>query len=447
MEEIKQINLKQKEINIQYKNELITIKSEPFKTLESILMKALKKMLIIPKKELHCFYLGVDITKSIDKKIGDLFSHCEKVNIKLDSKEKDYINCYKNFSSSSIHKNNYTKLKLTNLTTIYPYEIKKNKSLINKSKKNCNSENKGKIEFSGENKKKLLNLLNNQKSLPLINNLINNKKKCNNNFLCNCKKYRIYNYCKNCQILLCNECKNNEKHKNHTMLQLNGFNYFKDIIDYGNNIQKDIINNINIHKTMLDKINIFSFTFLSKYKVDIIEKYKKMINKYFSLISQINKCLNKKETEERKYYEIENYNKLLNNIDNEIKDLRENAKNKNIDFNYLETIFNEISRKEEMLIIFNKKILKYYIINEINTKMNSTMKIIEKMIDELICSDNCFNLDSKYHDELIKMKIIETKIKNKDKQERPSIIIGGHEVSKNLLSKRRNNVLVMYNNE
>ena len=45
------------------------------------------------------------------------------------------------------------------------------------------------------------------------------------------------------------------------------------------------------------------------------------------------------------------------------------------------------------------------------------------------------------------MKIIETKIKNKDKQERPSIIIGGHEVSKNLLSKRRNNVLVMYNNE
>ena len=33
MEEIKQINIKNKEINIHYKNEIITIRSEPFKTL------------------------------------------------------------------------------------------------------------------------------------------------------------------------------------------------------------------------------------------------------------------------------------------------------------------------------------------------------------------------------------------------------------------------------
>ena len=447
MEEIKQINIKNKEINIHYKNELITIRSEPFKTLESVIIKALKKMINVPKKEFHCFYLGVDITKNLDKKIGDLFSFSEKVNIKLIMKENNNNN-----SISSINKKKHIKFKLVNLTTINPIESYKSKSLIIKNKKKFNSVNNTKEGLLGMNNNECLNIINNnQKTLPIINNLslINNGKN-NNNFLCKCKKYRIYNYCKNCQILLCNECKNNEKHKNHTMIQLNGNNYLKDIINYGNNIQKDIINNINIHKTILDKINILSVSDLSQYKIDIIEKYKKMIDKYISVSNQITDILNKDEILERKYYDIKNYNTLLNDINDEIKELKEKTKNKNINFNILENIFNEISRKEEMMIIFNKKILKYYIMNEINTKIISTMNIIEKIIDELVCKDNYFNLDSKYYEELKNMKIIETKKKNKqekvkDKDDRQTIIIGGHEISKAVLSKRRKNILVYLN--
>ena len=65
---------------------------------------------------------------------------------------------------------------------------------------------------------------------------------------------------------------------------------------------------------------------------------------------------------------------------------------------------------------------------------------MEKIINGLNNKDNPFNLDNKYYDELIKMKIIESKKKEIKKEERESIIIGGHEISKNILTKRRGNI-------
>ena len=88
MKEIKPIYFHLIEINFQYKNEIITIKSEPFKSLENAKKKALKKMINIPESDLHCFYLGIDITGNKNKRIGDLFYRSEKVNIRLKSSEK-----------------------------------------------------------------------------------------------------------------------------------------------------------------------------------------------------------------------------------------------------------------------------------------------------------------------------------------------------------------------
>jgi hypothetical protein len=87
MKEIKKILLEYKEINFQYGEELITIKSEPFKTLENIKMKAVKRMSNTPPNNIHLFYLGLDITKNIRKRVGDLFTHCKKITIKLKSIE------------------------------------------------------------------------------------------------------------------------------------------------------------------------------------------------------------------------------------------------------------------------------------------------------------------------------------------------------------------------
>ena len=238
-------------------------------------MKAIKKMINIPKNDLYCFYLGIDISKHKDKKIGDLFSHCDKVTIKLNSKEKKHNNYYllnNNSNSKNKHQdkskmnNNF---ELTNISAIHPTNKLNIKTLIIKDKNSINSERK-KEEILFKNKINNFFTLKDkdkdkdkQSTLPMINKSFFSISKDNYNddkYICNCNKNKIFNYCKNCQMLLCNDCKSNEKHHNHIMIQLSDDNYIQDIIDYATNIQKDIINNIIInHKIRLFFIylNIF----------------------------------------------------------------------------------------------------------------------------------------------------------------------------------------------
>ena len=153
MKKIRDNDFKFIEVNFQYKNEIITIKSEPFNTLENIKMKAIKKMINIPKNDLYCFYLGIDISKNKDKKIGDLFSHCDKVTIKLNSKEKKNNNYYllnnKNEYKKKSNKNSNNEI--TNISTIYPSKKLNIKTLIIKDKNSIDSERKN-VEILFKNK-------------------------------------------------------------------------------------------------------------------------------------------------------------------------------------------------------------------------------------------------------------------------------------------------------
>ncbi len=194
-------------------------------------------------------------------------------------------------------------------------------------------------------------------------------------------------------------------------------------------------------KFIFNDYYILSLDSLSKYRENAIEKYKKMIDKYIFITHKIEIYLNNKGYEKKKELDIENFNILLNKLNQEIIDLKEKTRNKNIEFNDLEIIFYEISNREQMLLNFKKNILKYYIINEINIKINSSIKLFEKIIDKLTGNNIFFNLDNKYHKELIDLKLIKPLKKTKDeKDETKQIIIVGHEISKNILCKRRNNI-------
>ena len=90
--------------------------------------------------------------------------------------------------------------------------------------------------------------------------------------------------------------------------------------------------------------------------------------------------------------------------------------------------------------------MKYHIINEINIKIKSSIKLIEKEIEELVGKEIPFNLNNQFYEELINMKIIELPKKEEDeeKDNRISIVIGGHEVSQSILNKRRKNIFSLY---
>ena len=414
MKEIKKILLEYKEINFQYGEELITIKSEPFKTLENIKMKAIKRMSNTPPNNIHLFYLGLDITKNIRKRVGDLFTHCKKITIKLKSIENSNntsISYDKINKSNSLTKTN--KINLMTTQKIHNININKKlkiKSLIIKDNKfpSLFSNYTKNYVFNGLKKNKILENKNesssffhnkSQKVFPVLNRSFFENTKREEKFYCKCKKNIISYYCRNCKLLICNYCKANEKHKNHLMANLNSDKYLEDIINYGNSIQNEIIDTINIHKTLLEKLDILSYSSLSKEKEEFMDKYQQMIDKF-----------------------------------------------KKINFNSLENIFNEINNKEELISIFNKEILKYHIINEINIKIKSSIKLIEKEIEELAGKEIPFNLNNQFYEELINMKIIELPKKEEDeeKDQRISIVIGGREVSQSILNKRRKNIFSLY---
>ena len=322
MKELKKFLLEYKEINFQYRDELITIKSEPFKTLESIKMKAIKRMSNVPPDDIHLFYLGIDITKNIKKRVGDLFTHCKKITIKLKSKDNS------NNSSISYDKinktNSLTKANKINLKTtqkIKNINLNKNmkiKSLIIKDNKfpSVYSNYTNNYLFKGlKNNKKIENKNesssfhnHSQKVFPVLNRSFFENTKREEKFYCKCNKNLISYYCRNCKLLICNNCRESEKHKNHLMTNLNNDNYLEDIINYGKNIQNEIIETINIHKTLLEKFDILSYNTLTKEKEEFLDKYQKMIDKYICISNKVENYISNKENEEIIKLKIENYN-------------------------------------------------------------------------------------------------------------------------------------------
>jgi hypothetical protein len=79
---IKVISIKHIQITFQYLSQFITLISERYKTLRQEKIKAMNKMIGVPNS-VYCSYLGVNLTKDENKKIGDIFSHKEKVLIIL----------------------------------------------------------------------------------------------------------------------------------------------------------------------------------------------------------------------------------------------------------------------------------------------------------------------------------------------------------------------------
>ena len=76
-------------INFTYNEQLVTIKTPPYKKLAEIKKKAIKKLLILNNEnnlantELHCFYLGRDLTEYENEALSNLFNNREKVLLKL----------------------------------------------------------------------------------------------------------------------------------------------------------------------------------------------------------------------------------------------------------------------------------------------------------------------------------------------------------------------------
>ena len=250
--------------------------------------------------------------------------------------------------------------------------------------------------------------------LPFVT--LKSNHKANNINLCECKKYLISDYCRTCRKFICNDCKlHNENHKKHLTFRLNMENFENNINLYGNLIQTDITNLIEINKHILkNKKEVIDVSELESHKEKMNTKYQEIFDNYTNIMKRIKKYLDK-ENEGKVKLLVSAYNSSSVKIHKEIYDLIENFKAKYNDknqrelkFNELEYYLNEINNKENTLAFFKRDIIKYHLTNEINDKIKNSFNKINNILDEILDEENPFNLESKYYPELVKMKIAKT---------------------------------------
>lgn len=434
MKIIKKIDFKCFEINIEYKEQLITIKAEPYKTIEYIKEKSKNKFMDLPS-DIRYYYLGKDITECGSEKIGDYFKNREKVTIKLIPSNNYHHN---NNSPSSINiinkKNNYNNLlkyssqkDLLSESTINKNmkEIKIIKLIGEQNKQNNNDEiNKNKLHKSYTKLPRLQKvILNNNliKNKIIPNKTIKDMKIKDIEWLCNCGKHNISQYCRNCKKFICLECRSEQKHKNHLTIRLNLHNVEENVKNYGKLIQDDILDKIEMNKNIFSNSDILEDNILINRKERIIHKYGEVIKIYQKIMSGINNKL-KAEDKERSSLVINAYNDLSQKMNKQLLELLDKLNNnyikcnRKIMFNDLRSFFDEINSKEETLTFLGKDIIKYHLKHEINTKLKSSLDKIDRALEEINDEKNPFDLDNKYYEELVKMDIIKQAKINKEKE-------------------------------
>ena len=436
MEVIKKFEIQSLKINFEYSGETISTNEEPYKTLNEVKEKLLKKFVTQPPINSRCFYLCKDITDKGTEKIGNLFSHKDKIVIKLKSLLKIKTNKNQKITTlSTINpifstKNNF---KITNIS------LKSSKNLKNSKNSSCCNLNKfidKKLKQLSEKKPIIyrnksdifLPKLNNSSiSVPKISETSKKFDESNKNdeklpYPCDCKNLSISEYCRNCKKFICIECCAKQKHKNHLMIHLNMQNFEENIKIYGKLIQNDIEDKGDYQKNILDNRDPISIQNLQERKKLIAQKFENAINTYKRIVSGINENL-KKENKERATLEKNSFNSLSKKINKELNNILEQLNknyvnnDKKMVFSELRSFFDDINDKEETLNLLSENIVKYHLIKEINTKVQSSFDKIDRILSENNNEQNPFNFDFKIREEMARLDIFKNGEETKGDEE------------------------------
>ena len=404
------------EIKFEYQEKLVTIKAEPYKTIKELKEIAIKKFHDIPK-DIHCFYLSRDLSSYENDNIGEIFNNREKVTLKLMPEKKSIFP----IKIRSRKKNEKFFSDIYVNTNVFSSGFN-NIGRFKHKKKNASIDEK---EMTYKNKEELMLPIIKNKNTSMDKNdenIFNERYNLNNsniddikdeNKICeNCNENKFSEYCRNCKEFVCSNCRKKEDHKNHFFIHLNS-NYESNIKIYGNILLTDIeyFKNKNdiINKNEEDIIN--NCTSQQNIKElyikqnTLINKLKEVLNMYESIIEEIkNELIIEGENKIKDY--INDYNEKSEKINNDINQLFKQLEKHNNKLNIKEFkyYFEEMSENEDKLNELNKRIIKYHLTSQINSKVVSMMNKMEQIINENSeDQDNPFNLSPSFNAELLNL--------------------------------------------
>ena len=185
------------------------------------------------------------------------------------------------------------------------------------------------------------------------NNINNNKKEGKNTVFVlekeklkcpSCRLHYIENYCRSCKQFICNNCREDQFHESHKLIQINIDNLIDSVRLYAITLQSEILSNVKSAREFLNKHKEKTKS-MKNHNID--ERYKIIQDKY-------NKIL-------------DIYNQLINDIELNEKNINEDEKNK-ID------ILNIILQKDKRTTLMIKNIPNKYTINLFLDEINIDFK-------------------------------------------------------------------------
>ena len=322
-------NLDSLKISLEYEGRKIVTDVPPYKLVKNI-KDLSKKLFYIFEKEIELIYKNQIIEKkNFNKSLGEYFNNKNLINIKIIPK-------------SAVVKN--SKLRLASLKN------------------------------------------NNKVSDTNISNLPKN-------YLCNeCKKNVFVQFCRNCNLFLCNKCRISPKHENHKCLDINIERLEENIKYYSIIIQNEMKSNVLITKNYEKNFKKKNFIDFSSRHEIIQRKYNNLFDKYQEIINNLNIPENKNFDQMLKEYQnkSKNYYQLLEQITN---DLKKNKKKENLNFNEFKKYFDEINKNEKKINKLSRNLVVYKINYEITEKLNKIYDDIEMILDMTLNSKIPFFID------------------------------------------------------
>jgi hypothetical protein len=414
------------------------IQAEPYKTFFEIKQKAINRFMELPNN-IHFYYLGQDLNKKEQEKIGTIFNHKEQVTVilrlpKLKLKPSGLSSEIKRnkFSINQEMKNHFSFLnsqnfsvnnKIRNKRNIYNLKFMKSQDFEKKNNEmfyfNKRLNNNNKIGLIKSSSMPNISLKNSNNNIQTKSNRIIKKIKLNvdnNNGLsfCEIHKYRVNEYCRACKKFICPECRLTQEHNKHLTISLN----FKNLED---SIKLYILLVITNEKRDLDIIKknalsdgdeIMDEKSLKQKKNSIEEKCNKLIDNYHLIMKMIEKKL-ELDKKSVKIMIINTYNDIAQKINKQISEiinkLEEEIKIRkdNLSKDELKYYFDEIAKKEETLEMIGDRTIKYLLTFEINRKIETTLDKIENTLDEMINEDNIFNLENRFSKEIMNINVVQ----------------------------------------
>ena len=200
------------------------------------------------------------------------------------------------------------------------------------------------------------------------NNINNNKKEGKNTVFVlekeklkcpSCRLHYIENYCRSCKQFICNNCREDQFHESHKLVQINIDNLIDSVRLYAITLQSEILSNVKSAREFLNKHkektkSMKNHSIDERYKI-IQDKYNKILDIYNQLINDIE--LNEKNINEDEKIILSNYIKKTNNVNQEIeeflKEIHEKfiKEKKKMKKEEMENYFNILNKKEDTLDI------------------------------------------------------------------------------------------------